>query len=81
MRLSRLAILLACLIGMVLPGVASAAAGKGEGPPAPRFGLFPLEASNGYEAELFTVGNQVLIEAIRGDVGAVYHVRGKVTDG
>lgn len=79
MRLALLATLVATLLGAtVLPGVAAAA----EGEPAleARLSAFPLEASEGYEAEFFTLGNQVLIEAIRGNVGVLYQVRGRVTD-
>jgi hypothetical protein len=81
MRLARLAIVLACALGaFVLPGVASGAEDGDRAPLEPRFSLFFLEASNGYEAELATIGNQVFLETYRGEVAALYQVGGSVTD-
>jgi len=77
MRIARLATLVLCALGATaLPGLAAAAEGEADA----RLAVFFLEGSDRYEAELVTVGNQVLLGTTRLNVGALYEVRGKVSD-
>lgn len=81
MRIARRSSIFLCaLAALTLPTAATGAEDARKPPAEPRVSFFFVEASNGYEAAVVTIGKYIGIEAVRANVSAFYEVPGRVSD-